>query len=99
MPCRPPFGTLPSEISLVFGSMFQTSQCVNKPTGASGSSTIKARLFASAGVPKTLNATGATQVLSRDRNGGPRNGDSDDLSGGPQQIGPYHILQKLGEGH
>jgi hypothetical protein len=29
--------------------MFQTAQCVNSPLGASGSSTIKTRLFASEG--------------------------------------------------
>src|SRR5215468_385239 len=31
--------------------MFQTSQCVNNPPGASGSSAIKTRLFASEGTP------------------------------------------------
>src|SRR5262249_26142955 len=31
--------------------MFQISQCVNKPPGASGSSTIKTRLFAPGGTP------------------------------------------------
>src|SRR5438045_8887509 len=34
---------------LVCVEMFQTGQCVNSPLGASGSSTIKTRLFASEG--------------------------------------------------
>src|SRR5206468_11509202 len=38
-------------ISAVFGSMFQTIQWVNKPRGASGSSTIKTSDFASLGTP------------------------------------------------
>src|ERR1043166_3427674 len=46
-----PFGALPSAIELVCGGMFQTSQCVNNPPGASGSSAIKTRLFASEGTP------------------------------------------------
>src|SRR5437762_10538893 len=47
----PPAGALFSPISVVFGSMFQTIQCVNKPRGASGSSTIKTSDFASLGTP------------------------------------------------
>src|SRR6266566_2748335 len=35
--------------------MFQTAQCVNSPLGASGSSTIKTRLFASAGTSEICN--------------------------------------------
>src|SRR5438132_13588551 len=34
---------------VVCEEMFQTTQCVNSPLGASGSSTIKTRLFASGG--------------------------------------------------
>src|SRR5437762_3923560 len=34
---------------LVWGEIFQTIQCVNNPLGASGSSTINARLFAPEG--------------------------------------------------
>src|SRR5438093_2589580 len=34
---------------LLCGEMFQTIQCVNSPLGASGSSTIKTRLFAPEG--------------------------------------------------
>src|SRR5436305_3015141 len=34
---------------LICVEMFQTGQCVNSPLGASGSSTIKTRLFASGG--------------------------------------------------
>src|SRR5256886_16721452 len=34
---------------VVCEEMFQTTQCVNSPLGASGSSTIKTRLFASEG--------------------------------------------------
>src|SRR6266550_3773753 len=47
----PPAGALFSPISVAFGSMFQTIQCVNKPRGASGSSTIKTSDFASLGTP------------------------------------------------
>src|SRR5207248_262896 len=47
----PPAGALFSPISVVFGSMFQRIQCVNKPRGASGSSTIKTSDFASFGTP------------------------------------------------
>src|SRR5262249_43980679 len=49
-PCAP-FGALPCGIELVCGGMFQTSQCVNNPPGASGSSATSARLFASIGTP------------------------------------------------
>src|SRR5438132_3738531 len=38
-------------MELVCGGMFQNSQCVNNPPGASGSSAIKTRLFASEGTP------------------------------------------------
>jgi hypothetical protein len=50
VPCTP-FGALPSAIELVGGGMFQTSQWVNNPLGASGSSAIKTRLFAFEGTP------------------------------------------------
>src|SRR5438034_7162570 len=38
-------------MEFVCGGMFQTTQCVNNPPGASGSSAIKTRLFASEGIP------------------------------------------------
>src|SRR5436190_13876849 len=38
-------------MEFVCGGMFQTTQCVNNPPGASGSSAIKTRLFASEGTP------------------------------------------------
>src|SRR5207244_13299690 len=44
-----PFGVLPSPMVLVCEEIFQTIQCVNNPLGASGSSTINARLFAPEG--------------------------------------------------
>ena len=50
VPWMPPAGALFSPISVAFGSMFQTIQCVNKPRGASGSSTIKTSDFASLGM-------------------------------------------------
>src|SRR5437773_8167763 len=40
----------------VCGEMFQTTQCVNSPLGASGSSTINTRVFASAGMPEICKA-------------------------------------------
>src|SRR4029078_9805058 len=49
VPCTP-LGALPSAISLVWEEMFQTIQCVNRPLGASGSSTTRARLFALEGI-------------------------------------------------
>src|SRR4030095_1246467 len=52
----PPAGALFSPISVAFGSMFQTIQCVNKPRGASGSSTIKTSDFASLGTPLILSS-------------------------------------------
>src|SRR5262249_2465751 len=50
VPCTP-LAAPPSAIELVWGGMFQTSQCVNNPLGASGSSAIKTRVFASEGTP------------------------------------------------
>ena len=44
-----PNGAPFSLIPFVSGPMFQTSQCVNNPLGASGSSTTKTRLFVPAG--------------------------------------------------
>src|SRR5436190_15318416 len=49
MPWTPAVGALFSATRVVFESMFQTIQCVNKPRGASGSSTIKTSDFASFG--------------------------------------------------
>src|SRR4051812_17163643 len=46
-----PAGDLPSMIDAPFGSIFQTSQCVNNPLGASGSSTTNTNAFASGGTP------------------------------------------------
>src|SRR5438309_1120865 len=47
-----PFGARPSAMELVCGGMFQTSQCVNKPPGASGSSATSTTLFAPEGTSK-----------------------------------------------
>lgn len=49
-----PDGTLFSLIAVVFGSMFQTSQCTQSPDGASGSSTISTRLLAFSGVSEMV---------------------------------------------
>ncbi len=54
-PCTP-FGVLPSATVLVCGEMFQAIQCVNSPLGASGSSTINTRVFASARMPEICKA-------------------------------------------
>src|SRR5436190_6206528 len=56
MPWTPAVGALFSATRVVFGSMFQTIQCVNKPRGASGSSTIKTSDFASFGTPLICNS-------------------------------------------
>src|SRR5205814_3284310 len=56
VPWTAPAGALFSAICVVFGSMFQTIQCVNKPRGASGSSTIKTSDFASFGTPLICNS-------------------------------------------
>src|SRR5437867_6026855 len=50
-----PLGVLPSAIALVCGEMFQAIQCVNSPLGASGSSTIRTRLFAPEGTSPICN--------------------------------------------
>src|SRR5207248_11543694 len=42
-------------MELVCGGMFQTSQCVNNPPGASGSSAISARVFAPEGTSPICN--------------------------------------------
>src|SRR5438874_12852811 len=47
----PPAGALFSATSVIFRSMFQTIQCVNKPCGAYGSSTMSASDVASLGKP------------------------------------------------
>src|SRR5436309_2372997 len=56
MPWTPAVGALFSATRVVFGSMFQTIQCVNKPRGASGSSTTKTSDFASFGTPLICNS-------------------------------------------
>ena len=67
---------LSSEISLVSGEMSQTNQCTHIPMGASGSSTIKAKLFVPSGtslqarcgetsVPSQVNLVGTFPSCSK----------------------------------
>src|SRR5215204_7396803 len=56
----------------------------------------------SVGPPRTITGGGDAQPSSHGQNGsigigeGSSDADPDPLAGSPRQIGPYHILQKLG---
>src|SRR5919204_1151337 len=60
----PPLGTPPSSTPVVSTGMSSTTQCVNVPDGASGSSTTSARAAASWGTPVQLSG-GATLASSQ----------------------------------